>query len=643
MRIWEELTNFFSVTRRPINILVGIHCDASAALLTMMSLLKSSLIGFTVHPVYQYDELLEIVEETQRLDASPLSLDSEQFFMLLGIGGAVDLQNYFDFAKHCVVLLDSYRPYSLTLLQSYHQLPKLFVWGYDRIASDVTLFFQRALQREKRKRRNVSQYGASSESDSTDDDDDGNKESDETAAANEPVNWEQPGHLSEELTKAYRASCGGGFSCALEVYELSVLLHRSCDKFVWHSAVGVFDLVRRNSMDYGSYLVAMRPLHDSVALHLTANRRDGGLNEVDVNTSHLRAASNSMRLKNVDESQFLLLRHSCLWDSLWNDPFISSVLGFHHPENGESTLKLLLAKCGVSLEASRRPFHELLPSEQEVTLRLILQELDSVFHTHSKLATPRPIQTISRCVGFSREVSALDVCVLFEAMLAVEAPTSNRSSGISERTTSTSLGEHHRKQFWMAQELIDMDPSDKRFFSAVMHAVELYKLVGDATSALMQPSMVLSTQGLHYIQLNDPSKTASALETFSTPARLRLLSGRLLKTLTVERGVARSTGLIRPLLLAAASSQRDVKQINPADNGTEKEVSYVVTLSQENGVSDKGLHYSRPNYVFNECLSSTSSLGFVPSRSFADQQSISMEGNENAIHFAEMMHLQSVR
>lgn len=757
--IWNTIKQFYHATKKVVNILVGSNCDAAAGSLTLMSLLKSSLITFSVHPISSYEELREMVRsfhEAQGLTTSK----TDDLFILVGLGGALPLEEYFDFTRQVVILLDSHRPIHLkTLRLALEGGNRLHIWGLPRIQEAVDVFFHRLATLEARKRHRRAQHGVArkrrvvearqNDEDSGenvndglgDEDDEKEVEEDEREEDEENdgmsfldveesdsdgtdtenpeerpavrmVNWINREEISPSAEKMYEATCGGCRSCALEVYELSILLNRMNTTFLWHAAVGICDLYYRSCIDYGTYLVEMRPLHDAVALqHGTPQPRVSGqylssdevskgrfgvFSELCVNTLHTRkeTSSKALRLKSIEQPHIFLLQHISLWNALWHDPVISSSLGLYHFETGERKLKFLLAKCGVSLEMAHRPWHEISKEERDYSIRLIQQELKTVISGSSLSSFCSPnlsLRTISRASGFSRDVTALDVCVLFEGTLAAcpaddmyvlheetdpDAGTVKRGGeeyeNICLRRVAGKLEEFHRSQFWKAHALIDMDPTRKEFNVAIAGTLHLNHRIGDAASALMQPSLILSTQALHYIQLSDPARTASALETFHTPFRLNCLAKRLLLTLTQERGLSRDTRVVRPLLLAAPipsySSGREraaggyaeehennsemTEELGAAgtsslaieggeDGKDDNEITYVMVIST-GGFSGDGLHYTKAGQVFNECVEKEKDFEIPPLRTSVLRSCVYVKGRENAMHLAELMHLRAL-
>eukprot|EP00796_Vickermania_ingenoplastis_P008432 gene8432-5910_t len=661
--IWERINRFYHSSRKSVNILVGNNCDAAAASMTMMSLLKSSLISFSVHPISTYDELRTIVEGIKVAQDFSKKADGsvvDELFILLGVGGPIALEDYFDLTRHVIILMDSHRPIHLRNLQTAlrRSSDRLVLWGAAKVRDDADSFFQLALARDNRKRRRqlqraqarqrrrlhravhqdgerstVSDDSDFSGEDTDDDDDESEMDGDEMSTEGGPVDWLSESSVSASLQKMYESSIGGSKSSALELYDLSILLNKMSDVFLWHAAVGVCDLLRRRCIDYAGYLVEMRPLHDAVALQHGARRTSSApLTDVSLNAAApLReAAPSGMRLMNTEDPQLLLLQHVSLWDAMWNDPAVASALGLHHTESGESALKLLLGRCGVSLEMAQRPWYEVPRDSRDDALRLIQDGLKGFAQESLRgLLTNKGVRSVSRAVGFSRDVTTFDVCILFDAILAASPPLATYAmDGSSSVPVSRRLEEFCRAQFWKAHAIIDMDPNHKAFSAAVTNAVYLHRAIGDVTSALMQPGLILSTQGLHYLQLNDSGKTASALETFHTPARLAALAQRLLYTLTAERGLGRFSRAVRPLLVAAPLPRLSKRGAEAPTR--DEETTYVVAMAS-GGQPGAGLRHSKDNAMFNDCVGREDAFDSPPDRSGVNRHCILVNGRENAL------------
>ncbi|KPA81077.1 putative cell division cycle 45 (CDC45) [Leptomonas pyrrhocoris] len=419
---------------------------------------------------------------------------------------------------------------------------------------------------------------SSSNSSSSDDEDaeaelfDGDGDDATPSQSQDRIDWRaEDGEVPPHLQTLYYACACAGRSSAVEMYDLSVILHRFNDSILWHAAVGVCDLYLRRLIDYGSYLVEMAPLQEAVSLQQSVrrgvlrDRTDEAVNQVR------QATTNSMQLNNREEEQLYLLRHSSLWDAIWYDAQVASALDLHHVEDGRPRLSQLLAsRCGVSMAMARRPWREVPADVGSEALRRVQTELQNWVNARGNATSYRnKIRCISRKVGYSTEVSAFDVCKLFTAVLAavppasvyvVEKPRDSSTGSFSAEDVAAvaqrQLVEFGRGQFWRAHALLDMDPNEKPFHEALAEALSLQQAVADATSSMMQPGNVQSSTGLHYALPTDPSKTSPTLEGFCTPRRLSVLAERLFYTLTMSRRRDRQAlTTLRPLVLSCALPQ----------------------------------------------------------------------------------------
>lgn len=752
---WDRISTFYFSTRKPVNILVAPTADAAAASLSLTYLLKVFLYPFKLHPTSSYDELKHFLEQTnfaqesEREDeAGPLVDD---LFVLVGLGAPVVLEDYFDLTRHIVIVVDAYRPYHLDNLRR-EDGERLIVWGSERIQEEVDTFFRtqriEEVQRRRRRRRRQAVKGhrrshrhhrrtradvlgggafthsgededddgvdsfsssssssvSSSESSDDDDDDvddeddllDGEDDDAPLSQSQERVDWragaaEVPPHLDG----LYYACACAGRSAAVELYDLSVILHRFNDAILWHAAVGVCDLYLRRLIDYGTYLVELAPLQEAVSLQQSVRRGVLRDRTEEATNQPRRAATNSMQLSNREEEQLYLLRHASLWDAIWYDPQVASALDLHHAEDGRPRLSQLLAsRCGVSMAMARRPWCEVPADVADEALRRVLSELQSWVNARGNAISYRSqLRCVSRKVGYSTEVSTFDACKLFTAVLAAVPPAtvyaveqpSDRSALSADEVAATAqrrLVEFQRGQFWRAHALLDMDPNEKAFHEALAEALSLQQSVADATTALMQPGSVQSSTGLHYALPSDPSKTSPTLENFCTMRRLAVLAERVFFTLTMSRRRDRQAlTTLRPLILSCAlpqprlvasatsttgptSASGDIARANGLALGdaaprggaaasagrssvidvgvpVEDAAEYAVVLTF-GGSTTAAMAPQPPMLRFQQCLQDEH-FNVPPQQVYVERTAVRVHGRENTTYLAERMLLLSVK
>ncbi|RNF11125.1 putative cell division cycle protein 45 (CDC45) [Trypanosoma rangeli] len=671
---WHHINRFYHTTRKPIQLLVAYHADAAAASITLTALLKACFIPFNLHPIMEYDEVKDVIQRTSMVQDTEFLGDGapvDELFVLIGLGASISLRSFFNLGRHIVIVLDSYRPFLLDNLRASDN-DRLVVWGHDRIYEEVEQFFleQRRLElvrarrrRRRRMRRNqrrLRAYGegvdvaeeAEEESEidsgsSDDDDDDAETHDDMTPShSQEGIDWMNE-EVPEELERLYYAAECGGKSSALEVYDLAILLNRVKEAVLWHAAVGICDLFTRRLIDYGTYLVEMRRLHNEVTLRKGIRR--GPLDDVTeetLNRHHKIASSNTMQLINFDEDQLFLLRHYSLWGAMWYHPVVASLLSLHHVEDGTGTLRQLLARCGVSAKLAQQPWGELPDDVRVESLRLVHNELKQVLRARgSFIKSPTRIRCVARTTGYSVEVSTFDVCTLFTALLAKVPPSNMNTEEVSEAVMKEKLREFRREQFWRAHGVIDADPNTTLFVAAVQEARMLHEAVAAATSALMQPGMIQSTKGIHYVQPSDPTNASTALETFGCPFRLSMLAERMLIALTVERGLGKYTREVRPVLLSCPVP----RLIGPTTRRQElqqqqiiqTEQTFIVLFAHE-GPTKEGLTPVVSVARWNDCVTNTEDFLVPPLRDFIRRDTVIIDGRESTAHLAEMLHLRSL-
>ncbi|CBZ30039.1 putative cell division cycle 45 (CDC45) [Leishmania mexicana MHOM/GT/2001/U1103] len=741
---WERISTYYASTRKNINVLVAPTADAAAASLSLTYLMKVFLFPFQLHPTSSYDELKWFIEQTNFAQDSEREEDSsprvDDLFVLVGLGAPVLLEDYFDFTRHIVIVLDAYRPFHLGNLRR-EDGDRCIIWGSDRIQVEVDDFFrkQRAEEAQRRRRQRRRQdmkrhegharrqrtedsggqdddvySDESSISTSSEEDESPDSEGDEDAdlfdgedddatpsQSQDRVDWRSaPGEVPAYVEALYYACSCAGRSSAVEVYDLSVILHRFNDTILWHAAVGVCDLYLRRLVDYATYLVEMAPLQEAVSLQQSVRRgilRDR--TDEAVNSFH-RASTNSMQLSNREEEQLYLLRHSTLWDAIWYDSQVASALDLHHVEDGRPRLSQLLAsRCGVSIAMAQRPWREVPTDVGSEALCRVQTELQNWVNAQgNSIGYRNRIRCISRKVGYSTEVSTFDVCKLFTAEMAVVPPA---SVYVIERSPEASLSseevaalaqrkfvEFQRGQFWRASAVLDIDPNQKLFHEALAGALSLQQAVADASGSMMQPGNVQSSTGIHYALPSDPSKTSPTLESFCTMRRLSVLAERLFFTLSMSRRRdRRAVTALRPLILSCALPQARLTALPTGGSGSgsglpsgpgmdaltpavnlsrasgsvpsastataaggvfigggaqvEDTAAYVVVLTH-GGNTGAGMIPLLPMYRFAQCMQDEH-FNTPPRQLFVERNAVQVRGRENTTYLAERMLLLSVK
>ncbi|KAK7201362.1 cell division cycle 45 (CDC45) [Novymonas esmeraldas] len=741
---WDRITHYYAVTRKSVNVLVAPTSDAAAASLSLAYLMKVFLLPFKLHPTSSYDELTHFLAQTNAAqDSEREEADSgvrvDDLFVLVGLGAPVPLSDYFDFSRHVVIVVDAFRPMHLANLRR-EDGDRLVIWGSDRIQAEVDDFFRRERVAEARRRRrhrrrqdvkrgrrakvlshvrarrqrteddgdgdahvfsDESSISASSTEDEEDEDSSTDTDTDEDGDADlfdgvdddatpsqsqDHVDWRgADGQLSAHLEALYYSCACAGRSSAVEVYDLSVILHRFNDAVLWHAAVGVCDLYLRRLIDYSAYLVEMAPLQEAVALQQSVRRgvlRDR--TEEAVN-SHHRSFTNSMQLSSREEEQLYLLRHTTLWDAIWYHPQVASALDLHHVEDGRPRLSQLLAsRCGVSIAMAQRPWCEVPADVGSDALQRVQAELQSLVNARGNtIAYRNRVRCVSRKVGYSTEVSTFDVCRLFTAEIAATPPASvyvveraaehaglahDDAAAAAVATSQRRLMEFQRGRFWRARAVLDMDPNEKPFHEALSGALALQQAVADATSAMMQPGHVQSSTGLHYALPADPSKTPPALETFCTMRRLSVLAERLYFTLSMSRRRDRqAAATLRPLILSCALPQpRLTAPLAQDGSGTlpsagaaatspptgggglvggvaqaADSAEYAVVLTHGGNVG-AGMLPLPPVHRFVQCMQDEH-FSAPPRQLYVERGAAQLRGRENATYLAERMLLLSVK
>lgn len=415
------------------------------------------------------------------------------------------------------------------------------------------------------------------------------EDNDDEPVGSQVLNWrgvDDDAALPGDVLALYYSAHCCGLSVAVEMHELAVRLSRSRDAFLWYAAIGTTDLFLRCAIDYASYLLTLTRIRDQIVLQSSARHRSS-------------SAADGFRAKLglAEEPQLFLLRHWSLWEAVWHGKWSAALLRLHHTDSGEEHLRELLARSGISIRAAQQSWTESSAEARAQAVDLVSLELarlealtakdaadfasdgtgggfmddDRLSDTNLLLAGgrgagrrphnvipsvkhPNVVPTVTRSCGFGNGVSAFDACYLFRGLLCAQMQERQTGAEVTPDVLHASMMAHYRSMFWKAMRALDLDPNHPNFTEAVDAAKHLQSSVVIATSALMQRGVILSTRGLHYTLLNDPSRRAGTMDSFWSPLRLEYLAEHVAVALTVERGRRWS---MRPLALCCAWPVRD--------------------------------------------------------------------------------------
>ena len=611
---WERILQYHNATKRPVEVCIGPSADAAAACRTLTDLLTGFLVPASHHPIQSYDALQAIVTAQRTNDDS-----SQHLFVLIGLGAAVDLRQYFQFQTETVVVLDSYRPVHLSNL--WLEGPNLLVWGSEDIRNSVSSMFTAFNRRRKRRRSN----SASDDSEASDSESNSSGEDD-----GDEFDWSSPELVTPDLEKMYYASEHCGRSSAVELRNLAVSISRVKDHFSWNAAIGVTDLFLRRGLDLAAFSLEMGRVRDAV-MQQNATRRS---NLSDVTNAGARRSTQDVKLLPMEDDQLFVLRHWTLWDAIWHDKNAASLLGLHHVDEGREKLRFVLAKCGISTKQAEQGWMEIPAEERRRSMNLLRKELRELAAKSAAHHNYHPVlPAVSRSVGFSTEVSSFDAVHVFNAVVSypTAAETSN-TDGSGNSATKEETAAARIRQYWKGYEMLLCDSNSTVFTQALHECKTSARAIATATSALMQRGSILTTRAVHYSLLTDANRRAVALESFFTPQRLRLLGDHLLVALAAERDPKRLH--MKPLLLACAVPQSE---------------AFIVVCSHS-GAAGNGAAtgHARPLQLLKDLnetiasLMSTSPTNSSIQRTSTDRLCVVLPGREQASLFCEEIHLRAV-
>lgn len=555
---WDHLTSWHRQWGQPIQIIITESADASAALHVLLALFRSYRIMFEVHPVLTVGDIEFIVNKVHMdlgfpenvLDEEPLADGEadeegspEAYFFCLGCGLQADLSGLFRGFRHCKAhILDSHRPVNITNLLSdvLFATNRLYLWNREAIVEGIDGFFRQQRLRLRQKRRRVEEeLGGAFASDE-----------DEDESEEDRLMWRTGIEaIPQSMLAEYNASLASGRSVALELCDFSILINRHQQGFLWSAAIGVTDLFMRRLCDRVTYSGEILKLRDAVNRHRAANSGSGQLSNGYSSPTSTEQVS---LLPSLEYPAFFMLRHWSLWSALMFQPEICNALELF-TDSGEARLQSLLAECGVSRKVAEKSWTELSQEDRNRILPLLAEIL--------KECVPEfTINSISRAVGYSIEVTAFDACRLFNAQWTAQVPiheaSTIKTTGTDNNASATELVTRRlaavqRDLFWKAHEVLVATSHSQLFKSALDLAKQLQCDISLATSSLtVQRGAIHDTRTMYYCPVSE--RTSQAVESFWTPARIMTLADSVVQTLTVIRNRQRQVKQLKPLVIACA-------------------------------------------------------------------------------------------
>jgi hypothetical protein len=397
---------------------------------------------------------------------------SENCFILIGLGGRIDLSKEFDLTTEKVHVIDSSRPFHLENLRH----PELHVWGINEVEEDIASFFryqQSAASAGRKRNRDTENDGGEEEGDSE-------------------VDWRVPSNVSTEMEKEYYSTRSCGQSESQLIARLASDLRSHEFLHFWCGAIGITDLYLRYLIDVNRYTAELRVLIEALNL-VRSHRHESGPNPTalrDRGVNDATSYTDGELIETVERRPFLL-RHWTLWSAIWHEPVLASKLNTHQSQVGEANLRTILAKAGVAYTEANLHWSTLTQDRRSDILYKLSPLLGELIGTEHPLSLP----VLCRKEGFSVEASSFDICRLFyaEATMPFQPKFGALTSAVvgkspaspSNGSTEMDSRDFSRTQFWKAFDLILCNPSSKEFSAAVATFVKMRTAVSEASSAVL--------------------------------------------------------------------------------------------------------------------------------------------------------------
>eukprot|EP00054_Salpingoeca_dolichothecata_P000149 m.279609 g.279609 ORF g.279609 m.279609 type:complete len:574 (-) comp102884_c0_seq1:13-1734(-) len=295
-------------------IFVAPDVDALCACNILTTNLKSDFVSYKIVPVESYDDLLVEFESFAETGEELKSV------VFLNCGGTMPLAQLLDdkletdfFEYGALYVIDSHRP--LHLENIFH--PRINVFDDGETSEE-------APRREQ-----------------LDDSDSEGEESPDSPKRRRTSSPSSGKKTREEILEEYYASSYYGVSAAVLMWKLARDIGRKGNTQLWLAVVGLSDQLHHDRIDSALYYEHVQNLQQDV-LNLNGDVED-------------QSSGLEFKIKSSQELRFFLLRHWSLYDSMISSRYVITRLRAWRTK-GESRIKNLFAKMGISLEQSKQNY-----------------------------------------------------------------------------------------------------------------------------------------------------------------------------------------------------------------------------------------------------------------------------------------------
>lgn len=337
---------------------------------------KSDFLPYKIVPVHGYDDIRQCNNEMLSGTSSDGGSDIRSIIML-DCGGSVDLNDFFQISSNVsIYLLDSHRPYTLFNIFNNSQL---YIFD-DGFIEDNIEHLRDAWKACKLIDPSIV---------ALDEDKD--------------MTREELVRCHQKYREYYQDGTWHGSSCCRLVLDLSDLLGRSCNDYLWFTILSITAQQIREESSSISYENDVIELRERC---LMMNRH------IDSNTTTSDDARDG-RISFEPEFRFMLMKHWTLFQSMYNSRYVATKLGVWR-ERGKRLLETFLVKLGIPLAQSKGEWC-LMDGDLKESLPSRIGKHAAAFGLNDLL-----FPSFQREYGYLMKVSSCDV--VYAIMAILESP-----------------------------------------------------------------------------------------------------------------------------------------------------------------------------------------------------------------------------
>lgn len=443
---FNRLREAFHKTNTLVHVLVAPGCDGLAAWAILKSLFRSEAILFSEHAVAGYLDVGRFKEEILLPKAEEGELHS---VVCINCGAKEDMLSFFFGDEDIpdivtIYIFDNHRPYDL--YNVHNQQILLFDKEGARPQEDYPFPVQEE-EEEEAEREDDLDFGADLDGfDGPMDKEnvDSNMDFDEPSDGSRKRKRLRQNDANDERARKrrkklktqeqYYSVSTYGPSSASMMFGVAEKIAKADNDMIWCAILGVTDMYIQDHMARDKYGKSIEKLSTVVAQrNVSYKSADGDFhliaeiaqqNDADARDEDSRMVKRrpNGHIQKGYEFQFFLMRHWCLYQSMYHSRYVSTQLGVWK-ESGKELLDEMLAKMGLALKETECPFPNMGASKRQVLSSNMKEYMEpgstsmfEAFHMGKDLAYP----SFTRQHG-ANFMSAADMVHVVTALLEDDA------------------------------------------------------------------------------------------------------------------------------------------------------------------------------------------------------------------------------